>query len=137
LILEFLNIRRVLGLAAAIAAVAAAAGVVVVAASYAVYAVARLWLIPAGAAAVVAGLFALLAVIVAWIIARPVTPPPRQAAPAEEAGMVDRLIGLARERPIIALGAAAAAAVVLLRNPAILTAVMTAVMAGNAAKPEK
>ena len=136
--LEFLNIRRVLRLAAAIAAVAAAAAVVVVAASNALYALALNWLTTAGAAAVVAGGFALVAVVVAWIAARPVTPPKKQAgAPENEATMADRLIVMAKERPIIALGAAAAATFVLVRNPAVITAIVSAFMAGNASKPEK
>lgn len=136
--LEFLNIRRVLRLVAAIAAVAAAAAVVVVAASYAVFALARMWLTPAGSAAVVAAVFALVAVIVAWIAARPVTPPKRMPGPPEDdASLVDRLIVIAKERPIVALGAAAAATFVLVRNPAVITAVVSAFMAGNASKPDK
>lgn len=135
--LEFLNLRRILRLAAAIAAVAAAAGVVVVAGSYAVYALARMWLTPAGSSAVVAALFALVAVAVAWLATRPVVPARKEARPAEEASTVERLIALAREQPLIALGAAAAAAVVLVRNPAVVTAVVSAFMAGNATKPEK
>ena len=135
--LEFLNLRRVLQLAAAIAAVAAAAGVVVVAGAYGVYALARIWLIPAGAAAVTAGLFALVALVVAWLATRPVTPARKPAAAADDASLIDRLITMAKERPLIALGAAAAAAVVLLRNPAVVTAIVSAFVAGNAAKPEK
>ena len=136
--LEFLNIRRVLRLAAAIAAVAAAAAVVVVAASYALYAVALTWLTPAGAAAVVAAVFALVAVAVAWIVAQPVTPPAKKAAPAgEDASLVGRAIGMAQERPLMALGAAAVATFVLVRNPAVITAVVSAFMAGSASKPDK
>ncbi|MBX3483632.1 hypothetical protein [Phenylobacterium sp.] len=136
--LEFLNIRRILRLAAAIAAVAAAAAVVVVAASYAVYALALTWLTPAAAAAAVAGVFAVIAVVVAWVVARPVTPPPKKpGAPQDDATLADRLIGMAKERPLMALGAAAAATFVLIRNPAVVTAVVSAFMAGNASKPEK
>lgn len=134
--LEFLNPRRILQLAAAIAAVAAAAGVVVVAAAYAVFAVARIWLTSPGASAVVAVLFALVALMVAWLATRPVAPL-RKAPPQEEASLVERLMILARERPLIALGAAAAGAVVLLRNPAVLTAIVSAFVAGSASKPEK
>ncbi|MBL8771610.1 MAG: hypothetical protein JNK30_09535 [Phenylobacterium sp.] len=136
---ELLDLRRVLALAAAVSAVAVAAGVVVVAAAYGVFALARIWLIPAGAAAVTAALFAAVAVTVAWIAARPVTPPKRKAVAAEDeqAGLVDRVILLARERPLIALGAAAAAAVVLVRNPAVVSAIVTAFMAGGATRPEK
>lgn len=132
-----MNLRRILNLAAALAAVAAAAGVVIVAASFAVYAVARPYLGDAGAAAVVAGVFALVAVIVAWLATRKVTPKARRGAKADDESVIDRLIDMAKERPLIALGATAAAVTVILRNPAVITAVISAFVAGNANKPRK
>jgi len=131
-----LNLKRILNLAAAIAAVAAAVAVCVVAAAYAVYAVADTWLTPAGAAAVVAGVFALVAVVAAWLATRKVTPRTPKGA-AEPAAPIDRIIGLAKERPLLALGVGAAAAFVLVRNPAVVTAVVSAFMAGNASKRPK
>jgi Na+/melibiose symporter-like transporter len=132
-----LNLKRILNLAAAIAAVAAAVAVCVVAAAYAVYALADYWLTAAGAAAVVAGVFALVAVIAAWLATRKVAPRTPRGAKAEDAPPLDRLIGLAKERPLIALGIGAAAAVVLIRNPAVITAVVSAFMAGTASKPPR
>lgn len=136
-----MNLRRILNLVAAFAAVATAAVVCVVAASYAVYALAKVWLGPAGAAAVVAGVFALFAVIVALLATRKAAPKPVAGAPADEA-VVDRLLGLAKEKPLIALGAAAAATAaavaVLVRNPALVTALVSAFLAGSSsAKPGK
>lgn len=130
-----MNLRRILNLAAAIAAVAAAAAVCVVAAAYAVYALAESYLSPAGAAAVVAAVFAIVALIVAWVATRKVTP--RRREPAEEASLVDRAMLLAKERPLVALGAAAAAVTVLIRNPAVITALVSAFVAGSASKPPK
>lgn len=89
----------------------------------------------AWAAAIVAGVFALVAVVVAWLATRKVAPKP--LAKAEDAPLIDRLIVMAKERPLIALGAAAAGAVVLIRNPAVVTALVSAFMAGSASKPEK
>ena len=132
-----MNLRRILHLAAALAAVAAASAVCVVAAAFAVYGLARLWLTPAGSAAVVAALFALAAVLVAWLAARKAVPPKAAAAPAEDASLIDRLVELARERPLIALGAAAAAVTVILKNPRLVAAIVSAFVAGAAAKPEK
>lgn len=129
-----MNLQRILNLAAAIAAVAAAAAVCVVAASYAVYALAALWLTPAAAAAVVAALFAGVAVAVASLATRKVVPKPIQGAPPPETP-VERAISLAKERPILALGVGAVAAFVLARNPAIVSAILSGVLAGNAAKP--
>jgi len=129
-----LNLQRILNLAAAIAAVAAAVAVCVVAAAYAVYALAALWLTPAGAAAVVAAVFALIAVGVALVATRKVVPKTSKGAPPPETPM-ERAISLAKERPILALGVGAVAAFVLARNPALVSAILSGVLAGNAAKP--
>lgn len=129
-----MNLQRILNLAAAIAAVAAAVAVCVVAASYAVYAVAALWLTPAGAAAVVAAVFALIAVAVALLATRKVVPKTPVGAPPPESPM-ERAISIAKERPILALGVGAVAAFVLARNPAIVSALLSGMLAGNAAKP--
>ena len=129
-----MNLRRILNLAAALAAVAAAAAVCVVAAAFAVYALAESYLGPAGAAAVVAGVFAVVALLVAWLATRKVTP---KRAKADDANLIDRLMLLAQERPLVALGAAAAAVTVLLRNPAVITAIVSAFVAGGASKTSK
>jgi hypothetical protein len=131
-----LNLRRILNLAAAFAAVATAAGVCVVAAAFALYALAKAYLGAAGAAAVVAGAFALVAVIVAWLATRKVAPR-RKAPAASDPSTIDRLIDMAKERPLIALGATAAAVTILVRNPAVIGAIVSAFVAGNATKPEK
>jgi hypothetical protein len=128
---------------AAFAAVAAAAVVVVVAAAFAIYAFAKPHLGEAGAASLVAGLFALVALVAAWTATRKAIPPrPRHhGGKPDDASLVDRLIELAKERPMVALGAGAAAAaatvVVMIRNPAVITAVISAFMAGKAAKSGK
>lgn len=129
-----MNLRRILNLAAALAAVAAAAAVCVVAAAFAVYALAESYLSPAGAAAVVAGVFAVVTLVVAWLATRKVAP---RRPKAEEESLVDRLMLLARERPLVALGAAAAGVTVLLRNPAVITAIVSAFVAGGASKTSK
>lgn len=127
-------IARVLNLTAAIAAVAAAVAVCIVAASYAVYALADLWLTPAGAAAVVAGVFALIAALIAWTATRKVVPKTPKGAPPPETP-VEKVIGLAKERPLMALGVGAVGAFILARNPAIVSALLSAVIAANTAKP--
>jgi len=138
--LKLLNLGRILNLAAAFAAVAAAAVVVVVAASFAVFAAAKPYVGEAWAAAVVAGVFALFAVIIAWVATRKVAPKTKPGK-AADASVVDRMIDLAKERPLVALGAGAAATAaavtVLLRNPAVITAVISAFLAGNATKSGK
>ena len=132
-----MNFKRILGLAAAVAAVAAATAVCVVALAYTVYALAEAHIGPAGAAAVVAAVFAMVAVVVAFLATRKVVPKSVPGAKAADAGLLDRAIGLAKDRPLIALGAAAAAAIVLARNPAIVGAIVSAFVAGSATKPRK
>lgn len=132
-----MTLSRILKLAGAIAAVAAASAVCVVAAAFAVYALAEVYLGPAGAAAVVAGVFALIGVVIALAATRKVAPRRGVAAPPAEAGLMDRAIGLAKDRPMIALGAAAVAVTVLLRNPAMVSALVSAFLAGGAAKPKR
>jgi hypothetical protein len=128
-------IKRALTLAAAFAGVAAAAGVCVVALAYALYALAREYLTPAGASAVVAGVAALLIVVLAVFVLRKSQPKSlRKAAGAEEPTLTTRLIELARERPIVAAAGAVAAALVIARNPRILNTVITAALAGRAAR---
>jgi hypothetical protein len=123
-----LSFDRILRFAAAIAAVAAAVVVCLVAAAFALYALAAHWLGAAGGAAVVAGLFALIAAITAAAALGKVRP--SKAAPPEPSP-VDRIIGMAKERPILAVGAAVLAGVVLFRNPAVVTALISAFLAGS------
>lgn len=118
---------------AAIAALAAAAVTVVVALSFALYAAVRDLIGPAWAAASVAGAAALVAVILAFALTRRAAPP--KPVPGDDQNMTGRLIELARERPLVALGAVAAAATVVIRNPRILTAVVTAFFANRAVQP--
>ena len=46
-------------------------------------------------------------------------------------------MGFAKDRPLIALGAAAALAAVAVRNPAVISAAVSAFLAGSASKPPK
>jgi hypothetical protein len=134
------NVQRILYAAIAWVAVAAAAVVCVVAASFGVFAAARTWVGPAWAAAVVVGVFALLALGLAAFASRKAAPPRPKPGAVDDASLTDRLIDLAREKPVIALGAAAAASAaavaVLVRNPALVTALVSAFMAGSASKPK-
>lgn len=132
-----MTLSRILAFAVAIAAVAAATVVCVVAAAFAVYALATIYLGPAGAAAVVVGVFALIAVGAAWAALRKASPKTRSGGKTTDLGLIDRAFGIARERPMIALGAAAVAVTVLLRNPAMVSALVSAFLAGGATKPKR
>ncbi len=117
---------------AAIAAIAAAAAVVVVALAFALYAVARDYIGPAGGAAAVAGAAALIAVILALVLTRKAKPP--KPVKGDDQNLTAKLIQLARERPLVALGAVAAAATVVIRNPRVLGAVVTGLLANRATR---
>jgi hypothetical protein len=120
--------RRLISMIAAIAAIAAAAVVCVIALSFALYAALRDLIGPAWAAAAVAGAFALLALILAFFLTRKAKPKPVKG---DQQNLTGRLIELARERPLVAAGAMAAAVAVVVRNPRILTAIATAAFASR------
>jgi len=117
---------------AGVAAVAAAAVVVIVALSFALYAALRDVIGPAWAAAAVAGAFALLALVVAFLLTRKANPKPVKG---DQQNLTAKLVELARERPLVAAGAMAAAVVVVIKNPRILTAVATAALASRKSEP--
>lgn len=118
---------------AGVAAIAAAAVVVIVALSFALYAALRDVIGPAWAAAAVAGAFAVIALVVAFLLTRKAKPKPVKG---DEQNLTAKLVELARERPLVAAGAMAAAVVVVIKNPRILTAVATAAMASRKTEPQ-
>lgn len=124
---------RILRLAAAITALAAAAAVVMVALAFALYAAVRDVIGPAWGAATVAGVFAVLALILAFVVTRRARPP--EPVAGDDRNLTSKLIDLARERPLVAVGVVAAAATVVIKNPRILMAVITGLFAGRAAQP--
>lgn len=120
--------RKLLAMMAAIAAIAAAAVVVIIALSFALYAALRDVIGPAWASAAVAGAFVVVALILSFFLTRKAHPRP---ARGDEQNLTGRLVDLARERPLVAAGAMAAAVAVVIRNPRILTAVATAALAAR------
>jgi len=124
---------RLLWTVAAIAAIAAAAVTIVVALAFSLYAGVRDLIGPAWGAAAVAGAAAVIALILAFFLTRKARPP--KAVPGDEQNLTSKLIDLARERPLVAAGAVAAAATVVIKNPRIMMAVITGLFAGRAAQP--
>ena len=112
---------------AAAAAIAAAAAVGVFSAFFALYALVEPHLGAPGAAAVVAASAAILVALAGLIAARKADGDKRSmAAAAPDATMVDTILSLVRERPILASGAAVAAGLYALRNPQLIAAVLRA-----------
>lgn len=108
--------------AASLAGVAACVIVAVSGLGVAVYEGLKLVLVPAGAAAVTALIFALAAGIGAWVMAGPREPDEDD----EPAGLQDRVVALFRTRPILGTVAGLAAGWIFLRNPALATMVAAA-----------
>ncbi|WP_091736721.1 hypothetical protein [Phenylobacterium immobile] len=125
-------IRKILTLLAAAAAIFAATVTAVVAAAMALYALTVDNFGPAGAAAIVA----LAAALVPLALALFFLVKAKEKPPLEEQSLVQRLFEAAKQRPIIATGALAAASVLAVRNPRILTMVLTTLMASKPPRPK-
>lgn len=111
-----------------VVAVATLAAAGVFAACYALFALLSGPLGPAGAAGVTAAVIFLLIGLSAMLIALGTRRPLRKAA---DQGLAGRVLELAREKPILAVGALIAAGVVVARNPQIVTALISGFMAGK------
>ena len=109
--------------AAAIAAVGACVFVAVVALGFAVYAGLDVFLVPAGAAAVTALLFAIAAGVTALVVLGPKDPEYDEDEPV---GVQERVVGLFRTRPILGTVAGLAAGYIVRRNPALASMVAAA-----------
>ncbi|THD54002.1 hypothetical protein [Phenylobacterium sp.] len=126
--------RKFVGLVAAFAAIAAAGAICMVALAFAIYAGLRDIIGPAWAAAAVAGIVAFIALVIAFVITRKARPP--KPAKGDSQNLTAKLIELARERPLVALGAVAAAATVAFKNPRILAAIIAATFAPRPPPPK-
>lgn len=119
--------RLLLGLAAA-AALATSAGVCVVALAFALFALVEPYVGRAGAAAVVAGAVALAMALAGVFIAASARRPRGAAAPGS---VMERLISLVREKPLVATSAALGAGFMAVRNPRYLGAAIRAFLEGR------
>jgi hypothetical protein len=130
--------RRFAGLVAAFAAIAAAAAICMVALSFAIYAGLRDYIGPAWASAAVAGIVALIALILALVATRKARPRPLKDEPPS---LTAKAMDLARERPIVAAAAATAAAAaatfVAVKNPRILSAIIAGAFAPRPPPPRR
>jgi hypothetical protein len=124
-----LIVRKVVLVLIAAFAAASAAAVAVVALAFALYALLRDALSPAGASAVVAGVAALIMALGAIMAALFAKPPKRR----EDDSFAGRALDFARDKPVVAIAAAAAAGLIALRNPKLITTALTAFLAGKAA----
>lgn len=117
-------LRKVIIALIGAAMLAASAGVMVVAAGMAVFSLLRPYLGGPGAAAGVVLAAALLMGVVGLAMECWILKPGRK--PEEDQDLLQRLIGMAKERPLIAGGALIGAIFLAIRNPALTAVVVKA-----------
>jgi len=132
-------LRKALMIAAALGATAAAAGALIVALAYALFAVLQTPLGSAGASACVAGAAAVLIGLTALIAVRSSgATKKKKPAPAASGNLSQTLIDLFKDKPFVASGVAAAAAALTLIKPEIIGVILRTVLnARGPAAPEK
>lgn len=123
----------------ALVALGAAATVAVVAAAFALYSVLVPSLTEAGAAAIVAGVFALV-VAFGVLLAASKTGGSHHDHPPSHGGEADfdfvgKIFEIAREKPLWAAGAAVAAGLLAVRNPALVATIVAAFMDRPKSRP--
>jgi len=126
-------LEKTLTTLAAAAAIVAAVAVSVVAGAFALYAVLLPTVGAAGAAALVAAAFAVVAVVGALIMMRKAeggrSGDAAKAPPASDPfQLAERALEMVKERPVLTAAAAIAAGVIAFRNPALVTIVAKAFM---------
>ena len=129
-------IRKVIIAVIGVAMLAASAAVMVVAAAMAVYGVLRPYLGGPGAAAVIVLVAGLLMLIVGLILERWILRPGHKVKPEDEQDLLRRLMGMAQDKPVIAVGALIGAIFLAIRNPA-LTAVVVKAFLDPKPRPSK
>ena len=122
-------LRRILLALAGITALAVSAGVIVVALAYALYALVKPAIGPAGGAAVVAGSAATLIALIGVVLSTLARPPKRKAS--EPQTIIDRVVEFIRDKPVTAIAAAVAAGLLAVRNPKYLGAMIRAFVEGR------
>ncbi len=110
--------------------ISTAAAVGVVAAAYALFEALRAPLGAAGASGVVAAAIFLLIAAGAGLMALSRRKPP----PPADTSLSAKVLQLARDKPVLAVGALVAAGVIVARNPRLVATAVSAFMAGQSAR---
>lgn len=119
-------IRQLLNRAVAVAVAAAAAFVAIVALGATIFYGLSMVLVPLGAAAVTAGLFALVAIIAFFVFSNKAAGDDEDDDEDEAPeGLPGRLLYMVQQRPVIGIVAALAAGAVLLKKPGLAALALT------------
>ncbi len=131
-------VRKIVFALIAASAILTATSVLVIAAAFGLYAWARLYVGAPGAAAIVCGGAAVVIAVVGLWAALQAAHATRAYKRANKEGapsLVDHVMDLARERPIVSMGTVVAAAALAVRNPAVLVGVVKTLL--NRKRPAK
>jgi hypothetical protein len=123
--------RRLLFLLAAATMLAVSSGVIVIALAYALFALVRPYVGPAGGAAIVAGAAALLIGLIGLTFAIMGRRPRRKVSEPES--VTERIVDFVKAKPITAVGGAIAAGILAIRNPGYLGSAIRAFIEGREA----
>ena len=119
-------LRKVIIAVVGAAMLGASAAVMVVAAAFAVYGVLRPYLGGPGAAAVIVLVAGLLMLAVGLLLERRLLRGGRKPTAEDEQDLMQKVIGMAQEKPLIAVGALIGAIFLAIRNPALTAVVVKA-----------
>lgn len=125
-------IKKILLTLTAFGIILAAASVAVFAAAFSLFTLLSEYLGVAGAAGVTAGVAVMVVIICSLVLALKFRRPAQKVAESAEGGLTGKLLALAKERPLLTAGAAAAIAAIAFRNPRLVTALLTGILAGKA-----
>ena len=107
--------------------VAVSVGVSLVAAAFGLFVLLRSLWGEAIACAIVAGVFALVALVVAFVASRPAPVEKRPVqAPPETSPILATLMAVVRDKPLVSAAVAAAAGIIAVRNPQMISSLVAA-----------
>lgn len=119
-------LRKVIIAVVGAAMLGASAAVMVVAAALAIYGLLKPYIGGPGAAAAIALIAAVLMLAVGLVLERRLLRSGRKPTPQDEQDLMQKVIGMAQEKPLIALGALIGAIFLAIRNPALTAVVVKA-----------
>ncbi len=119
-------LRKIIVAVVAAAMLGASAAVMVVAAAMAIYGLLRPYLGGPGAAAVIVLVAGIVMLGVSLSLERWILKPGAKPSPESDQDLLQKLIGMAQDKPLIAVGALIGAIFLAIRNPALTAVVVKA-----------
>jgi hypothetical protein len=130
-------LRKVIIAVVGAAMLGASAAVMVVAGAMALYGVLRPFVGGPGAAAIIVLAAGLLMLAVGMLLERRLLNSTRKPTPEDEQDLLQKLMGMAQDKPLIAVGALIGAVFLAIRNPALTAVVVKAFLDPKPRPPKK